>query len=326
MPKISVIVPIYNAENFLERCIDSLLAQTIEDFELILVNDGSTDSSKRICERYKSKDERIILINQQNSGPSTSRNSGLNIAKGEFICFVDADDYVGKEYLSCMLNKIDEETDLIFQGMICIKQGKQSMICFKNEEVFFLDNKCTFFDKYILFRYCGSYCKLFRNKILNEFNIRFSSDIIYAEDYDFILNYLKYCRTIKVVPNAHYYYEGHENSISTRIYKFDEEYSGLCRLYKSVNQFEQLENIVSFSEQKHQLITYYIQRVIFSNYRNNYNRKKRIDNFYLVDEKFISYFDEYHTPETRFLKLVKFLFINKQFHILDFIMNIATRR
>ena len=65
MPKLSVIVPIYNAENFLERCIDSLLAQTIEDFELILVNDGSTDSSKRICERYKSKDERIILINQQ---------------------------------------------------------------------------------------------------------------------------------------------------------------------------------------------------------------------------------------------------------------------
>ena len=115
MPKISVIVPIYNAENFLERCIDSLLAQTIEDFELILVNDGSTDSSKRICERYKSKDKRIILINQQNSGPSASRNSGLNIAKGEFICFVDADDYVGKEYLSCMLNKIDEETDLIFQ-------------------------------------------------------------------------------------------------------------------------------------------------------------------------------------------------------------------
>lgn len=144
MPKISVIVPIYNAENFLERCIDSLLAQTIEDFELILVNDGSTDSSKRICERYKSKDKRIILINQQNSGPSASRNSGLNIAKGEFICFVDADDYVGKEYLSCMLNKIDEETDLIFQGMICIKQGKQSIIGFKNEEVFFLDNKCTF--------------------------------------------------------------------------------------------------------------------------------------------------------------------------------------
>lgn len=325
MPKISVIVPIYNAENYIKRCVDSLLAQSFKDFELILVNDGSTDSSKQICEYCQSKDSRIIVVNQQNSGASTARNAGINIAKGDFICFADADDYVGTEYLSCMVNKFDTDTDLIFQGMICIKQGKQFAMGFDKEEVFYLDHNCAFFDKYILFRFCGSHSKIFRKKILNDYNIRYSSKIICAEDYDFILNYFKHCRTIKVIPDAHYYYESHENSVSTRIYKFNQEYSGLCRLFESINNLKQLENNESFIQQKHKLITYYIQRVIFSNYRNPYTHQERINNFHSIDTNFILYFAKYHLAETKFLKLVKKLFVSKQFQLLDLIMKIATR-
>lgn len=324
-PKVSVIIPVYNAEKYLKRCIDSLLTQSFRDFEIILVNDGSTDSSKKICDNYSSQDSRIIVFNQDNSGASSARNVGIDNSKGEYICFVDADDFVGTEYLSCMLDLVDSQTDLVCQGMTCLKNGTESLIGFNEEEIFAIDQNCSFFDKYILFRYCGSYCKLFTRNIIQNSNIRFCRKIICAEDFDFILNYLRCCKSIKVTSDANYYYEHHENSVSTHIYKFKEEYSGLCQIYKSTNDIVQLEKNESYCKQKHHLITYYIQRVIFSNYRNKYSRKERIQNFKTIDNKFYSYFKKYHIPETNFLNLVKYLFTRKHYIVLDFVMKMATR-
>lgn len=325
MPQISIIVPVYNAEKYLGRCIDSILAQSFKDFELILINDGSTDSSQEICDKYSLFDNRVKVISQENSGASSARNTGLSKAIGEFICFVDADDFVGKEYLSCMLNIVDNKTDLICQGLTCVKKGSESVIGFDKEEIFAIDNDCSFFDKYILFRFCGSYCKLFKRCLIQENNIKFSSKIICAEDFDFILKYLRCCNYIKVTPSANYYYEHHENSVSSNIYKFNEEYSGLCQLYKSTNELIQLKNDESYGKQKLNLITYYIQRVIFSNYKNNYAHKERINNLKSIDNIFYTYFEKYHTPETKFLGLVKFLFVHKQYLALDFVMSIATK-
>ncbi|MBR2990348.1 MAG: glycosyltransferase, partial [Solobacterium sp.] len=94
MPEVSVIAAVYNTEAYLSKCIESLLAQTYTDFELILVNDGSTDKSPEICHRYAAEDERITVIDQVNGGLSAARNSGLGIAKGAYIQFIDSDDYV----------------------------------------------------------------------------------------------------------------------------------------------------------------------------------------------------------------------------------------
>lgn len=93
-PKISVIIPVYNVEKYLRQCLDSVVNQTIRDIEIICVNDGSTDSSSRILEEYSSKDNRIIVINQENSGQSVARNNGLKVAAGEYIAFLDSDDYM----------------------------------------------------------------------------------------------------------------------------------------------------------------------------------------------------------------------------------------
>ena len=96
-PEISIIVPIYNVERYLDRCIKSILNQTFKDFELILVNDGSTDKSGVICDNYKNIDDRIVVIHKENEGLSSARNSGLDIAKGKYIGFVDSDDYIDKD-------------------------------------------------------------------------------------------------------------------------------------------------------------------------------------------------------------------------------------
>ena len=94
MSKVSIIIPVYNAEKTLCRCLDSLVVQTYEDVEIILVNDGSVDSSRNICETYRDKYSQIILINQENAGPATARNVGIDSASGKYISFVDADDYI----------------------------------------------------------------------------------------------------------------------------------------------------------------------------------------------------------------------------------------
>ena len=112
-PTISVIVPVYNAEKTLRRCVDSILAQTFEDFELILINDGSKDQSGDICDEYAAKDSRVKTIHKTNGGVSSARNAGLRIAQGEYIAFIDSDDYIDNDYL---LGFKHYDADLIISG------------------------------------------------------------------------------------------------------------------------------------------------------------------------------------------------------------------
>ena len=106
-PKISVIVPVYNVENYLARCVDSILAQTFSDFELLLIDDGSTDASGRIAEGCVVKDSRVRVYHQQNGGVTSARAAGVSKSKGEWICFIDSDDYVDSDYLKILLNATD---------------------------------------------------------------------------------------------------------------------------------------------------------------------------------------------------------------------------
>ncbi len=112
-PAFSIIVPVYNAEKTLQRCVDSILAQTFEDFELILINDGSKDQSGDICDEYAAKDSRVKTVHKTNGGVSSARNAGLRIAQGEYIAFIDSDDYIDNDYL---LGFKHYDADLIISG------------------------------------------------------------------------------------------------------------------------------------------------------------------------------------------------------------------
>ena len=103
MSLISIIIPVYNSEQYLDRCINSVLDQTHEDLELILVNDGSTDKSGEICDSFALNDERIKVIHKKNGGPSEARNVGLDMAVGQYIGFVDSDDYVAEDMYECLI-------------------------------------------------------------------------------------------------------------------------------------------------------------------------------------------------------------------------------
>ncbi len=122
---ISIIIPVYNCEKFIERCINSLLCQSFKDFELIIVNDGSTDNTKSVCQKLQEKDRRIRLYNKENGGVSVARNFGMENAKGDYISFVDGDDYVPQNYLSVLFETV-KGTEISVCDITCIKNGKET--------------------------------------------------------------------------------------------------------------------------------------------------------------------------------------------------------
>lgn len=117
MSKVSIIVPIYNVEIYLRKCIDSILLQTYKNLDVILVNDGSPDNSHKICDEYAQKDDRVIVIHESNVGVSSARNTGLDIASGKYIVFVDLDDYITKDMYELMVYEIEKiEAKMMIYG------------------------------------------------------------------------------------------------------------------------------------------------------------------------------------------------------------------
>ena len=137
MPAISVIVPVYNVEKYLPRCVDSILSQTFSDFELILVDDGSPDNCGAICDMYAAVDNRVKVMHQNNSRVSAARNAGINIAQGEWIAFIDPDDWIHKDYLRLLYYGAEKETDIVFCD--CLVTSNETEQDSNTDEVCFED-------------------------------------------------------------------------------------------------------------------------------------------------------------------------------------------
>ncbi len=200
----SIIVPVYNAETTLHRCIDSILAQTEPNFELILVNDGSKDSSASIIDEYASLDKRIKVLHKVNGGVSSARNLGLSIIRGKYVTFIDSDDFVSPDYLSSFN---DENADLVIGGVICL-ENNQEYIC-QSDTVYYY-NKSNFGDIIIDHNnkaYIRSpWCKIYKSSIIRKNDLTYNTNIHFAEDYFFTLEFLNFCNSVKIIPQSHYYY------------------------------------------------------------------------------------------------------------------------
>ena len=199
-PKISVIVPVYNVEQYLPRCIDSILAQTFTDFELLLIDDGSTDKSGDICDEYARKDPRIRVFHKPNGGVSSARNMGLDNAKGEWIAFVDSDDWVNEDFLANFI-EVDTGEDLLCQGF-CSPNWKDegSAIITRPDKKYHKDDIFNFIlDMYDNTQLGYVWCKMFRRDVIEKNNILFIPEFSIREDMAFIC---KYCTCISSINNT----------------------------------------------------------------------------------------------------------------------------
>lgn len=206
MPKISVIVPFYNAESTLQRCIDSILTQDYEDFELLLVDDGSTDKGRQIADTQALIDKRIKVFHKHNGGISSARNLGINSASGEYITFCDADDWVYRWWLEDFIKAISPEVDLVVQGYVLEFRQNGLIREEKCESEFCGDVAQGLSMVYNAMMGGAVFVKLFRRQIIKANGIQFDTRFSYREDEEFVLRYATKCKGIHIVSHCGYHY------------------------------------------------------------------------------------------------------------------------
>lgn len=207
---ISVIVPVYNAESTLQRCVDSILRQSYRSFEIILIDDGSEDLSGRICDEYSKTDDRFTVIHQNNQGVSAARNQGLDIAKGEFIAFVDSDDYVDSDYLRILFNGIISYEVDICMTSLRINRGV--------DRVTPLNDRSEIISAILgkdFGNNAGPFNKLFKRSIIG--SLRFDKHVYLGEDTLFDVEYAKRCNNGVFINEVLYHYDQPTSSVSYTI-------------------------------------------------------------------------------------------------------------
>lgn len=223
MLRLSIIIPIYNADQYLKKCLKSIASQSYKNFEVLLINDGSTDNTIHICEEFQIKDSRFKVFNKKNGGSSSARNIGIEHAQGEWLYFVDADDELLPECLSVLINHTIKDTELVMCGYNrCNEEGE--IIGERNKKVErFLTIYDTIKELYSSEenRYQGFlWCKLFKKSIINKYNIHFNEQLYFNEDRLFIIQYLCKCTKDVIYDNTPIYnYYEHEGSAMSSLQK-----------------------------------------------------------------------------------------------------------
>lgn len=231
-PKLSVIIPVFNAEKTIERCINSILKQSFSDYEIVIIDDGSTDSGGKICDLYSTEDKRIRVVHQENSGVSAARNAGISTASGQYIMFVDGDDEIESSFFSKYIEAVEKTNcDIIIGGYTKVSVDES-----KSEH---RPNKQGIYGKEIWEDICRNseqygyiWGKLFKREIIQKENLRFRTDMYSQEDLDFCLSYYKYCRTFGLVSNVDYQYYYFAGKRIPPIWNFVENQLKLLRLAK----------------------------------------------------------------------------------------------
>lgn len=216
MVKVSIIIPVYNAEKHLARCIDSILNQEYTDFEAIFINDGSSDTSKDILESYQQKDPRIVVIHKENSGVSDTRNQGLRIAQGDYIQFIDADDWISDNSTKELVRTIESTgSDLVVADFYrVVKDHISRKGSILSSEVLTLQDYAEWMmESPADFYYGVLWNKLYRRRIIEENHIQMDKDLHFCEDFVFNLEYLLHCKTISPLQIPVYYYVKTEGSL-----------------------------------------------------------------------------------------------------------------
>lgn len=247
-PLFSVIVPLYNREDTIHRCIVSVLEQQCEDFQLILVDDGSTDGSGRICDEFAAKDSRIKVIHQRNGGVSKARKQGLKCATGKWITFLDSDDWFTPDYLSDFAKVLCDDKDFY----VCCQKNMRNGAVTKYRIV----ENMPFLQCFVKSGVCnvlGPVAKIYRNSIIQQHNIFFDEQMRNGEDHLFILNYLCFCSTLDIVNAVNYIQEYSPAGLDSVRKPYAEEINAVQKKFKGALQL--LDKCNATAELKVEMLT-----------------------------------------------------------------------
>lgn len=234
---ISVIVPVYNSEKTLTRCVDSILLQTFSDFELLLVDDGSTDSSGKMCDDYALKDHRVHVFHKKNGGVSSARNLGLDHVNGKWVAFCDSDDYVNDNWLNIFIKYCKNDVELVVQSFNILDQNRYK---------FFEGNRTDFIEIFYDLSIVGYiWNKLFSANIIKKYNIRYNESFSFHEDEVFAYQYLLHIDKVIFTPEYAYHYDMPDFSIKHEGDNFAPHYV-IFNIIKQINSQYQIPSAYNF--------------------------------------------------------------------------------
>ena len=230
---VSIIIPCYNIEKHVTKCIDSVLNQSFVDFELLLINDGSTDHTGDACEKYAEQDSRIKVFHQKNAGVSAARNLGLQQATGDLLIFIDGDDYIKKDYIEQLVNNYVEGNWLIC-GMINVRNENpidnkdfQSLLDIYPQRIM---SKSNFIDLLKYYSFSSPCARIYSAKIIKDNNLKFNVNVTYQEDLLFNLEYVQFIEQVKLVDYFGYCYVAHSESSTTGFHESFKQGDQLLKL------------------------------------------------------------------------------------------------
>lgn len=242
---ITIIIPVYQSEKWLHKCLTSIIGQSYEYFEVILIDDGSTDKSNVICDMYSKKDSRIRVVHQENKGASAARNLGIKLALGKYIYFVDSDDWLHENCLRSLIEEIDEESNIFIFNYNLVDE-ERCYSNFKNTEKIELINRENIIKSMLKIsekeNYCEGYLwnKLFLREIIVKNNIMFNSSFIMWEDMLFCYKYSLYVTKGVYIHSNLYYHRRNKDSLSyyLNVYKMNSWYNAAKDLYENIKKYD----------------------------------------------------------------------------------------
>lgn len=223
-PDLSVIIPVYNVCNYLEKCLRTISSQTYNNFECILVDDGSSDGSLNICEEWSKRDSRFIVIHQENAGVSKARNVGLDLAQGQFVIFVDSDDWISVDCFEMLVHNMQKfDTDISVCGIAYHHVDKLNLNipAYTGVFEFLINNINQFVDLNKKDLLCGPCAKIYKMSIIKKYRIRFDVNISYGEDLIFNYLYLEYVTRCGILNECLYHYRILRSGTLSSIYRED---------------------------------------------------------------------------------------------------------
>lgn len=281
--KVSIIIPVYNAENYIEKCIKSLVDNTYKNIELILINDASSDNSFCICQQLSRKYSCLKLLNnKENRGVSYTRNRGLEFATGELIMFTDSDDWVEKDYIERMVKEHDNHKNaLVICGYVNhdeVKNGRTDIFAWNNlKNTEMVNRKDVLYELYEQRLLQQLWNKIFDKKIIHDQKIRFDETISIGEDFRFILQYIKLAKIERIVKYnypLYHYSRDNQDSLMTKYgqEKIEEPLFNFRLLYELMEYSE--EKIQELLEEQKREITFQYGYAILHN--NQFTKKQKI--------------------------------------------------
>ncbi|PGT89047.1 glycosyltransferase family A protein [Bacillus sp. AFS040349] len=250
MEKVSIIIPVYNAESSLNMCLKSICNQTYKNLEVILINDGSTDKSKELCESFIQNDKRLFLLNKDNSGPSDTRNLGISISTGKYLMFIDSDDFIDIDYVEKMVNSmILSNSDIVVSGFTKENRGTIEKVCSQEKTYHNISDAAYELFKKNLFGY--SWNKLIKREIVTQNSIYFDKDINLFEDQYFYCRYFEAISSVHVSSNCGYHYIIETNTLATiyrenRFYLYNDMMLYLSNFFNNIKMSEVMSSHLLF--------------------------------------------------------------------------------